>query len=133
MFICVTFGFPMMGARSFFVCSGTNAARVMMAVASASLRARARRVDALDGLRDRLLRGHGVLQQVRDDEVDRHRVVVGMPAVVVGDQRERRVADLRLARELRFLQVRHADDVHPHDRYSFDSASVENCGPSMFT
>ena len=35
-----------------------------------------------------------------------------MPAVVVGDERERRVADLRLARELGFLQVRHADDVH---------------------
>ena len=35
-----------------------------------------------------------------------------MPAVVVGDERDRRVADLRLARELGFLQVGHADDVH---------------------
>ena len=39
-----------------------------------------------------------------------------MPAVVVGDERERRVADLRFARELRFLQVRHADDVEARRR-----------------
>ena len=72
----------------------------------------ARAVDAPDRLGDRLLRGRRVLHQVGDDQVDRHRVVVRVPAVVVGDQRERRVADLRLARELGLLQVRHADDVH---------------------
>src|SRR4029453_8777215 len=36
-----------------------------------------------------------------------------MPAVVIGHQGDRRVTDFRLARELRLLQVRHADDVHP--------------------
>ena len=41
------------------------------------------------------------------------RVVVGVPAVVVGDHGERRVADLGLARELRLLQVGHADEVRP--------------------
>ena len=35
-----------------------------------------------------------------------------MPAVVVGDQRDGRVADLGLTSQLRFLQVGHADDVH---------------------
>src|SRR5215216_5112494 len=35
-----------------------------------------------------------------------------MPAIVISNERERRVADLRLARELRFLKIRHADDVH---------------------
>ena len=34
-----------------------------------------------------------------------------MPAVVVGDERDRRVADLGLARELGLLEVRHPDDV----------------------
>src|SRR5215203_4126132 len=34
-----------------------------------------------------------------------------MPAVVVGDQGDRGVTDLRLACELRLLQIRHADDV----------------------
>ena len=72
-------------------------------------------------------------RQVGDDHLHRHRVVVRVPAVVVGDQRERRVADLRLARQLGLLQVGHPDDVHPPGRYSFDSASVENCGPSMQT
>ena len=37
---------------------------------------------------------------------------VGVPAVVVGDHGQRRVADLGLAGELGLLQVRHADDVH---------------------
>ena len=35
----------------------------------------------------------------------------GMPAIVVGHERERRVADLRFTRELGLLQVRHPDDV----------------------
>ena len=68
---------------------------------------------AADRFGDRLLRRHRILHQVRDDQIDRHRVVIRVPAVVVGDEREGRVADLRLARELCLLQVRHADDVHP--------------------
>src|SRR6185369_7183573 len=36
----------------------------------------------------------------------------GMPAVVIRYEREGRVTNLRLARELRLLQVSHADDVH---------------------
>src|SRR5690349_20941102 len=36
-----------------------------------------------------------------------------MPAIVISNEREGRVTDLRFARELRFLEVRHADDVHP--------------------
>ena len=38
--------------------------------------------------------------------------MVRVPGVVVGDQGQRRVADLGLARELGLLQVRHPDDVH---------------------
>jgi hypothetical protein len=34
--------FPMIGARSFFVCAGTSGACVMIAVASASLQAQVR-------------------------------------------------------------------------------------------
>ena len=105
---------PMIGASSRFVCAGTCSGRVMIAVASASLHAqvRAHRKSGSTALGDRLLRGLRVLRQVRDDHLDGHRVVVRMPAVVVGDERQRRVADLRLARELGLLQVRHADDVH---------------------
>ena len=66
---------------------------------------------ALDRRRNHLLRGLRVLRQVLDDQLDGHAVVIGMPAVVVGHERHRRVADLRFARELGFLQVGHADDV----------------------
>ena len=66
------------------------------------------------------------------DEIDGDRIVIGMPAIVVGHQRHRRVTDLRFARELGLLQVRHPDDVHPPGAVQpFDSASVENCGPSI--
>ena len=58
------------------------------------------------------LGGGRVLAQVRDDLVRGHRVVLGVPAVVVGDHGQRRVADLGLAGQLGLLQVRHADDVH---------------------
>ncbi len=68
--------------------------------------------DATHRFGNRLLCGRRILHEVRDDEIDGHRVVVRVPAVVVGDERERRVADLRLPRELRLLQIRHADDIH---------------------
>src|SRR5262245_34613840 len=76
-------------------------------------RAAARLLKPRYGLRDRLLGGRRILHQVGDDQIDRHGIVVGMPAVVVRDQGERRVAELGFARELRFLQVGHADDVQP--------------------
>ena len=37
---------------------------------------------------------------------------MGMPAVVVGDHRDRNIAKLGFARQLGFLQVGHADDIH---------------------
>jgi hypothetical protein len=62
---------------------------------------------------DDLLRRHRVLQQVADDQPHRHRIVIRVPTIVVGDQRQRRVTDLGLPRELRFLKIRHANDIHP--------------------
>src|SRR5579863_2949633 len=35
-----------------------------------------------------------------------------MPAIIVGDHGDGDVAELRLAREFRFLQIGHADDIH---------------------
>src|SRR3712207_552674 len=71
-----------------------------------------RRGEPLDGLAHDDLGVAHVLVEVLDDGLDRDGVVLLVPAVVVGDERERRVAYLGLARELRLLQVRHADDVH---------------------
>ena len=73
--------------------------------------ARLRDRERAHGLGDHLLRRLRVLRQVLDDHLHGHRVVIGMPAVVVGHQRHRRVADLGFARELGLLQVGHADDV----------------------
>src|SRR5215218_5912136 len=70
------------------------------------------RREMLDGLAHDDLRVSDVLVQVLDHGLDRNGVVLLVPAVVVRDERERRVANLRLARELRLLQVRHADNVH---------------------
>ncbi len=67
-------------------------------------------------LRNRL--GHypagvlGILHQVGDDVVHRDRVMVGVPAIVIRHHGDSHVADLGFARQLRLLQVRHADDVH---------------------
>src|SRR5688572_21982669 len=65
----------------------------------------------IDRIGDDPLRRPGVLREVTDDHLDGDGVVLGMPAVVIGHQRNCRVADLRLARQLGFLQVGHADDV----------------------
>ena len=51
----------------------------------------------------------GVRHQHLDDVLHGDGVVVGMPAVVVGDHGDGRVANLRLARELRLRHVGHAD------------------------
>src|SRR5688500_4951420 len=50
----------------------------------------------IDRAGDDLLRRLRVLRQVRDHQIDGDRVVLGMPAVIVGDERHGRVADLRL-------------------------------------
>src|SRR5262245_7736781 len=54
-----------------------------------------------------------VLLQILDDFADSHCIVLRMPAIVVGDECDSRVADFRLARELRFLEISHADQVGP--------------------
>ena len=53
----------------------------------------------------------GVLPQHGEDGLDRHGGLLLVPAVVVGDERHRGVADLGLAAELRLRRVRHADHV----------------------
>src|ERR1041385_950708 len=68
--------------------------------------------EAADGLAHDGLRVADVLVEVLDHRFDRDGVVVFVPAVVVRDERERGVTDFGLARELRLLKVRHADDVH---------------------
>ena len=54
----------------------------------------------------------GILRQHSQDVGYLHRVMLRMPAIVVRHHRHGNVADFGLARELGFLQVRHADDVH---------------------
>jgi len=46
-----------------------------------------------------------------DDLIDGNAVVIGMPAIVVGDHGDGDVADFGFAGELGLLQVGHADDV----------------------
>ena len=46
-----------------------------------------------------------------EDRLDVDRAVAGMPAIVIGDHRHRRVAELRLAGELGLRHVGHADHV----------------------
>ena len=105
---------PMIGARFFFVSAGTRSGRRDERRGQRA-RAGARAspsVERADGAGNHLLRRARVLRQVGDDHLHRHRVVIRMPAVVVGDERDRRVADLGFARELRFLEIGHPDDVH---------------------
>ena len=54
----------------------------------------------------------GVLRQVYDNLIDGDRVVRFMPAIVVGNHGDGRVADLGLACQFRLLQIRHSYDVH---------------------
>ena len=54
----------------------------------------------------------GILIQHGDDLIDGDRVMMRMPAIVVGDHGDGDVAELGFARELCLLQVGHADDVH---------------------
>ena len=99
--------------RSCLMCAGIASGRVMSANFSAEPQSQERvRRQLGDRLGNRPLRSLGVLQQCLHDHVDRHRVMVGVPAVVVGHQGERDVAHFRFAGELGLLQVRHPDDVH---------------------
>src|SRR5262245_10051152 len=59
-----------------------------------------------------LLRIVTVLSKVLDYLGDCHRFMIGMPAIVVRDQCDGRITDLRFTREFCFLKVRHSDDVH---------------------
>ena len=60
---------------------------------------------------DERLRPLRIGEQHPDDHVDRDGVVAGMPAIVVGDHRDGRVADLGFAGELGLGHVGHADHV----------------------
>jgi hypothetical protein len=61
--------------------------------------------------RDESLMGHKPFW-VLADHLARHGLFRLVPAIVIGCQRKRSVAYLRLAGKLGFLQVRHADHVH---------------------
>jgi len=50
-------------------------------------------------------------EQNRDDHIHGDGVVTGMPAIIVGHHRNRRIADLGLAGELRLGHVGHPDHV----------------------
>ncbi len=54
----------------------------------------------------------GVLLQHANDVRHLDRIMLGMPAVVIRHHGDGHVTDFRFARQLRFLQIRHADDVH---------------------
>ena len=64
-------------------------------------------------LGDELLGLVGVGEQYLDHILHGDGVVVRMPAVIIGDHGRRHVADLGFPRQLGFLQIRHADHVHP--------------------
>ncbi len=103
---------PTIGRSFSRVAAGTTSGRVIIAVASARAHSQSRAI----GRRSTALAMTccaicAFCVRLRDDHLDGDRVVVGMPAVVVGHERHGRVADLRFARELRLLQVGHADDV----------------------
>ena len=71
-----------------------------------------------------------VLHQRCNDHLHGDVIVLGMPAVVVGDERE---CSESPPRELRLLELVMPITSIPQDRWGFDSASVENCRPSMQT
>src|SRR5262249_924461 len=50
-------------------------------------------------------------KEVPDDHIDSDRIVPGMPAIVIGDHRDGRVADLGFPGELRLGHVGHPDHV----------------------
>ena len=89
--------------------TGDDGRRQRAAAGAAALRRH-----APDGLGDELLApSRRSASRFDDDHVHGHVLVLRVPAVVVGDERDGRVADLGLAGQLRLLQVGHADDVHP--------------------
>src|SRR5215469_10405399 len=53
-----------------------------------------------------------VLDENSNDLINRDRIVMRMPAVIIGDHCDRDIANLGLAGEFGFLQVGHTDDVH---------------------
>jgi len=61
---------------------------------------------------DNLLRILTILFQICDDVRHGNGVVLWMPAIIVGDETDRRIADLGFAGEFRFLKVGHSNEVH---------------------
>ena len=101
-------------ASSFFSSSGSRASgAVISAVSSARSEpighGSCSRGKSLREPRDQRLRLLGIGGQHLDDVLHRDGVVVRVPAVEVGHHRDGRVANLRLARELRLRHVGHAD------------------------
>src|SRR2546422_11538159 len=76
-------------------------------------RARPGRRERRERAAEDVLRRPDLPQDALRHRFDRDRLVRLVPDVVVGRERQRRVAELGLARELRLRHVRHADDVHP--------------------
>src|ERR1044072_5967246 len=99
---------PLFGFRRDLIRRGNNSmAKRVAAFALALLIS-----DARDGPGDELLRVSRVAIQIFDHHLDRDRVMIGMPAIVIRNQRYRRVTYLGFAREFRFLKVGHPDHGH---------------------
>ena len=104
--------FPMIGSSFARVAAGIASRLVRMACLHCRCaRARALRGHSTHRRAQHLRRIGRVLVHHRHNLVHSHVIVSGAPAVVVGHHRHRRVADLRLPRQLRLLQVGHADHV----------------------
>ena len=104
---------PTIGSSSRRTASGTSSGGVTSACAQGA-RALAVAGDRAGDGRPRagaLRAVSAFFPRTREDLLGGHRVVVRVPAVVVRDHGERRVADLGLAGELRLLEVGHADEV----------------------
>ena len=101
-------------ASSFFNSSGSRASGAVM-IAVSSARSEPIGQGSCSRGKSRASRAHeprrllGIGQQHLDDVGDGDGVVVGVPAVEIGDHGHGRVANLRLARELGLRQIGHAD------------------------
>ena len=102
----------MMAARRRRAAAGISFGSVTMACASARPHWHARSAGiCAHGVAQYVARVFGIAIQIGDDFGQRHRTVLRMPAIVIGDHGHRRVAKLGFARQLGFGDVGHADDL----------------------
>ena len=102
----------MIGARRFFVAAGMALRSVTMACASAEPHLQCvPRGSLANHFADGALHVLRVFAQIREDFLERDRIVLRVPAIVIGDHGEGSVAKFGFAGELGFGEIGHADHV----------------------